>query len=33
MYTKFQGQKIYKKKDIQNLPTCVAMKKIHCYQL
>jgi len=26
--TKFQGQKIYQKKNIQNLPTCVAVKKI-----
>jgi len=27
-YTKFQGQKIHQKKDIQNLPRCVAVKKI-----
>jgi len=26
--TKCQGQKFHQKKDIQNLPTCVAMKKI-----
>jgi len=25
---RFQGQKIYTKKDIQNLPTCVAVRKI-----
>jgi len=30
---KFQGQNIYQKKDIQNLPTSVAIRKIHCYQL
>jgi len=28
MCTKFQGQKIHQKKDIQNLPTCVVVKKI-----
>jgi len=27
MCAKFQGQKIHKKKDIQSLPTCVAVKK------
>jgi len=26
MCAKFQGQKSYKKKDIQNLPTCVAVR-------
>jgi len=26
--TKFQGQNIHQKKDIQNLPTCVVVKKI-----
>jgi len=32
MYAKFQGQKIYTKKDIWNLP-CEAMRKIHYGQL
>jgi len=26
MYTKFKGQKIYKGRDIKNLPTCVAVR-------
>jgi len=29
MHDKFKGQKIKEKKDIQNLPTCVVVKKFH----
>ena len=28
MWIQFQGQKMYQKKDIQNLPTCVDVKSI-----
>jgi len=31
--TKFQGQKIHPKKDVQNLPTCVVVKQFHYCQL
>jgi len=30
---KFQGQKFHLKKDVQNLPTCVVVKKIHYCQI